>query len=319
MVGGTSIEQIEPRQQGYQDRWTAPLSRLRSRARTAIARPARENAIIVRGAREHNLKNIDVTIPRDSLTVITGLSGSGKSSLAFDTIYAEGQRRYVELLSAYARQFLELMGKPDVDSIEGLSPAISIEQKTTSHNPRSTVGTVTEIHDYMRLLWARVGVPYSPATGLPIEAQTVSQMVDRVLAMPEGTRLLLLAPVVRDRKGEYRKELQELQRRGFTRVKVDGKLYEIGEVPALNRKIRHEIEAVVDRVVVRDGVASRLADSFETALALSEGVVYAENADFRRPHGVLVQVRLPGVGVHDRGDRAAAVQLQFAARGLSRL
>src|SRR5580692_6133936 len=235
--------------------------------------------IHVRGAREHNLKNVDVVVPRDSLTVITGLSGSGKSSLAFDTIYAEGQRRYVESLSAYARQFLELMGKPDVDSIEGLSPAISIEQKTTSHNPRSTVGTVTEIHDYMRLLWARVGVPYSPATGLPIEAQTVSQMVDRVMAMPEGTRLLLLARVVRDRKGEYRKELAELQRRGFTRVKVDGKLYEIAEVPALNRKIRHEIEAVVDRIVVRDGVGSRLADSFETALALSEGVVFAENAD----------------------------------------
>jgi excinuclease ABC subunit A len=234
--------------------------------------------IHVRGAREHNLKNVDVAIPRDSLTVITGLSGSGKSSLAFDTIYAEGQRRYVESLSAYARQFLELMGKPDVDSIEGLSPAISIEQKTTSHNPRSTVGTVTEIHDYMRLLWARAGVPYSPATGLPIEAQTVSQMVDRVMAMPEGTRLLLLAPVVRDRKGEYRKELAELQRRGFTRAKVDGKLYEIGEVPALNKKIKHEIEAVVDRVVVREGLASRLADSFETALGLADGVVYAEDA-----------------------------------------
>ena len=236
-------------------------------------------SIHVRGAREHNLKNVDVVIPRDRLTVITGLSGSGKSSLAFDTIYAEGQRRYVESLSAYARQFLELMGKPDVDSIEGLSPAISIEQKTTSRNPRSTVGTVTEIHDYMRLLWARTGVPYSPATGLPIEAQTVSQMVDRVMAMPEGTRLLLLAPVVRDRKGEYRKELAELQRRGFTRVKVDGKLYEIGEVPSLNRKIKHEIEAVVDRIVVRDGIAPRLADSFETALALSDGIVYAENAD----------------------------------------
>jgi excinuclease ABC subunit A len=236
-------------------------------------------SIHVRGAREHNLKNVDVAIPRDSLTVITGLSGSGKSSLAFDTIYAEGQRRYVESLSAYARQFLELMGKPDVDAIEGLSPAISIEQKTTSRNPRSTVGTVTEIHDYMRLLWARVGVPYSPATGLPIEAQTVSQMVDRVLALPEGARLLLLAPVVRDRKGEYRKELAELQRRGFTRVKVDGKLYEIGEVPALNRKVKHEIEAVVDRVVVREGIAQRLADSFEGALALSDGIVYAENAD----------------------------------------
>ena len=235
--------------------------------------------ITVRGAREHNLKNVDVAIPRDKLTVITGLSGSGKSSLAFDTIYAEGQRRYVESLSAYARQFLELMGKPDVDSIEGLSPAISIEQKTTSKNPRSTVGTVTEIHDYMRLLWARVGVPYSPATGLPIEAQTVSQMVDRVMGMAEGTRLLLLAPVVRDRKGEYRKELAELQRRGFTRAKVDGTLYEIGDVPALNRKTKHEIEAVVDRVVVRDGIAPRLADSFETALAMSDGVVYAEHPD----------------------------------------
>ena len=235
--------------------------------------------IRVRGAREHNLKNIDVEIPRDSLTVITGLSGSGKSSLAFDTIYAEGQRRYVESLSAYARQFLELMGKPDVDSIEGLSPAISIEQKTTSRNPRSTVGTVTEIHDYMRLLWARVGTPYSPATGEPIEAQTVSQMVDRVAAMPEGTRLLLLAPVVRDRKGEYRKELAELQRRGFTRVKVDGTLYEIADVPALNRKTKHDIDAVVDRVVVRPGIEPRLADSFETALGLADGgVVYAEDA-----------------------------------------
>ncbi len=236
-------------------------------------------SIRVRGAREHNLKNIDVDIPRDSLTVITGLSGSGKSSLAFDTIYAEGQRRYVESLSAYARQFLELMGKPDVDSIEGLSPAISIEQKTTSRNPRSTVGTVTEIHDYMRLLWARAGVPYSPVTGEPIEAQTVSQMVDRVAAMKEGTRLMLLAPVVRDRKGEYRKELAELQRKGFTRVKVDGTLYEIGEVPALNRKTKHEIEAVVDRVVVRDGIQTRLADSFETALGLADGVVYAEDAE----------------------------------------
>jgi excinuclease ABC subunit A len=235
--------------------------------------------ITVRGARAHNLKNIDVSLPRDSLVVITGLSGSGKSSLAFDTIYAEGQRRYVESLSAYARQFLELMGKPDVDSIEGLSPAISIEQKTTSRNPRSTVGTVTEIHDYMRLLWARAGIPYSPTTGLPIEAQTVSQMVDRVLAMKENTRLLLLAPVVRDRKGEYRKELAELQRRGFTRVKIDGKLFEIADVPALNRKVKHEIEAVVDRIVVRDGIAQRLADSFETALALADGVVYAENAD----------------------------------------
>jgi excinuclease ABC subunit A len=235
--------------------------------------------ITVRGAREHNLKNIDIAIPREQLTVITGLSGSGKSSLAFDTIYAEGQRRYVESLSSYARQFLELMGKPDVDSIEGLSPAISIEQKTTSKNPRSTVGTVTEIHDYMRLLWARAGVPYSPATGLPIEAQSVAQMVDRVMQMADGTKLLLLAPVIRDRKGEYRKELAELQRRGFTRAKVDGKLYEIEQVPALNKKLKHEIEAVVDRIVVRAGIEKRLADSFETALGLSDGIVYAEGAD----------------------------------------
>jgi excinuclease ABC subunit A len=235
--------------------------------------------ITVRGAREHNLKNIDIAIPREELTVITGLSGSGKSSLAFDTIYAEGQRRYVESLSSYARQFLELMGKPDVDSIEGLSPAISIEQKTTSHNPRSTVGTVTEIHDYMRLLWARAGVPYSPATGLPIEAQSVAQMVDRVMEMKEGTRLLLLAPVIRDRKGEYKKELAELQRRGFTRAKVDGELYEIDQVPALNKKLKHDIDAVVDRVVVKPGIEKRLADSFETALGLSDGIVYAEGAD----------------------------------------
>jgi excinuclease ABC subunit A len=237
------------------------------------------DSIRVRGAREHNLKNVDVEIPRHSLTVITGLSGSGKSSLAFDTIYAEGQRRYVESLSAYARQFLELMQKPDVDAIEGLSPAISIDQKTTSRNPRSTVGTVTEIHDYMRLLWARVGVPYSPATGLPIEAQTVSQMVDKVLAMPEGTRLLLLAPVVRGRKGEYRKELAELQKRGFQRVKVDGALHDIDAVPALDKKRKHDIEVVVDRLVVREGIAPRLADSFETALALADGIAFTENAD----------------------------------------
>ena len=235
--------------------------------------------IRVRGAREHNLQNVNVDIPRDRLTVITGLSGSGKSSLAFDTIYAEGQRRYVESLSAYARQFLELAGKPDVDLIEGLSPAISIEQKTTSKNPRSTVGTVTEIHDYMRLLWARAGIPYSPSTGLPIEAQTVSQMVDRVMALREGARLILLAPVIRDRKGEYRKELADLQRRGFTRVRVDGKMYEIDAVPALNRKLKHEIEAVVDRIVVRDGIQSRLADSFETALGLADGIVHADDAD----------------------------------------
>ena len=237
------------------------------------------SAIVVRGAREHNLKNLEVSLPRDELVVITGLSGSGKSSLAFDTIYAEGQRRYVESLSAYARQFLELMQKPDVDSIDGLSPAISIEQKTTSKNPRSTVGTVTEIYDYLRLLFARVGVPYSPATGLPIESQTVSQMVDRVMALPEGTRLYLLAPVVRGRKGEYRKELQQLQKRGFQRVKVDGTLYEIDEVPALDKKRKHDIEVVVDRLVVRPDLESRLADSFETALALADGLAFGEDPD----------------------------------------
>ncbi|MEO5337617.1 MAG: excinuclease ABC subunit UvrA [Magnetospirillum sp. WYHS-4] len=235
--------------------------------------------IVVRGAREHNLKNIDVEIPRDTLTVITGLSGSGKSSLAFDTIYAEGQRRYVESLSAYARQFLELMQKPDVDHIEGLSPAISIEQKTTSRNPRSTVGTVTEIYDYMRLLWARVGVPHSPATGLPIESQTVSQMVDKVMALPEGTRLYLLAPIVRGRKGEYRKELLELRKKGFQRVKVDGETMDIEDVPALDKKLKHDIEVVVDRVVVRDGLAARLAEGFETALGLADGIAWTENAD----------------------------------------
>jgi excinuclease ABC subunit A len=235
--------------------------------------------ISVRGAREHNLKNIDVDLPRDKLVVITGLSGSGKSSLAFDTIYAEGQRRYVESLSAYARQFLELMQKPDVDSIEGLSPAISIEQKTTSRNPRSTVGTVTEIYDYMRLLFARIGVPYSPATGLPIESQTVSQMVDRIMAMPDGTRLYLLAPIVRGRKGEYRKELSDLQKRGFQRVKVDGQLFEIDKVPALNKKLKHDVEVVVDRIVVRPGLETRLADSVETGLNLSDGLLYAEKAD----------------------------------------
>ncbi len=233
----------------------------------------------VRGAREHNLKNIDLDLPRDKLVVITGLSGSGKSSLAFDTIYAEGQRRYVESLSAYARQFLELMQKPDVDSIEGLSPAISIEQKTTSRNPRSTVGTVTEIYDYMRLLFARVGVPYSPATGLPIESQTVSQMVDRVMEMPEGTRLYLLAPIVRGRKGEYRKELAELQKRGFQRVKIDGQIHEIDEAPALDKKRKHDIEVVVDRLVLRPDLEQRLADSFETALNLADGLAFIENAD----------------------------------------
>src|SRR6188768_3571649 len=211
----------------------------------------KHNFIRVRGAREHNLKGVDVDIPREKLVVMTGLSGSGKSSLAFDTIYAEGQRRYVESLSAYARQFLEMMQKPDVDQIDGLSPAISIEQKTTSRNPRSTVGTVTEIHDYMRLLWARVGVPYSPATGLPIESQTISQMVDRVLALPEGTRLYILAPVVQGRKGEYKKEIADWMKRGFQRLKIDGNYYEISDTPALDKKFKHDIDVVVDRVVVR--------------------------------------------------------------------
>jgi excinuclease ABC subunit A len=233
----------------------------------------------VRGAREHNLKDIDVDIPRETLTVITGLSGSGKSSLAFDTIYAEGQRRYVESLSAYARQFLEMMQKPDVDHIEGLSPAISIEQKTTSRNPRSTVATVTEIYDYMRLLWARVGVPYSPATGLPIAAQTVSQMVDRVMLLPEGTRLYLLAPVVRGRKGEYRKELAEWQKAGFTRVRIDGAFHEIEEAPALEKNLKHDLEVVVDRLVVKPGIETRLADSLEQALKLADGLVYLDPAD----------------------------------------
>jgi excinuclease ABC subunit A len=228
--------------------------------------------IRVRGAKEHNLKNVDVDIPRGELVVMTGLSGSGKSSLAFDTIYAEGQRRYVESLSAYARQFLELMQKPDVESIEGLSPAISIEQKTTSRNPRSTVGTVTEIYDYMRLLWARVGVPYSPATGLPIESQTVSQMVDRTLDLPEGSRLYLLAPIVRGRKGEYRKEFAELLKNGYQRVKVDGEFYELESPPKLDKKFKHDIDVVVDRIVVRDGMEQRLAESFETALKLGDGL-----------------------------------------------
>ena len=234
--------------------------------------------IEVRGAREHNLKNIDVDIPRDQLVVITGLSGSGKSSLAFDTIYAEGQRRYVESLSAYARQFLDMMQKPDVDHISGLSPAISIEQKTTSKNPRSTVGTVTEIYDYMRLLFARVGTPYSPATGKPIEAQQVQDMVDRIMAMEEGTRAYLLAPIVRDRKGEYRKEFLELRKQGFQRVKVNGEFHELDEPPTLDKKYRHNIDVVVDRIVVREGLETRLADSLRTALDLADGIAILETA-----------------------------------------
>ena len=238
--------------------------------------------ISIRGAREHNLADVSIDLPRDRLVVLTGLSGSGKSSLAFDTIYAEGQRRYVESLSAYARQFLEMMQKPDVDLIEGLSPAISIEQKTTSRNPRSTVGTVTEIYDYMRLLWARVGIPYSPATGLPIRSQTVSQMVDILLAMEDGTRLYLLAPVVRGRKGEYRKELAEYHRKGFSRVRIDGEIYDLDATPELDKKRKHDIELVVDRLVIKgdpDELSTRLADSLETALALTDGLAFADNAD----------------------------------------
>ena len=242
-------------------------------------KPDAKKVISVQGAREHNLKNVSLTLPRDELIVITGLSGSGKSSLAFDTIYAEGQRRYVESLSAYARQFLEMMQKPDVDQIDGLSPAISIEQKTTSRNPRSTVATVTEIYDYMRLLYARVGIPYSPATGLPIESQTVSQMVDRVLELGEGTRLYLLAPIVRGRKGEYRKEFAELLKKGFQRVKVDGEFHELESPPTLDKKFKHDIDVVVDRIVVREDLGNRLADSIETALELADGLAVAEFAD----------------------------------------
>ena len=239
--------------------------------------------IEIRGARQHNLKNIDINIPKNSLTVITGLSGSGKSSLAFDTIYAEGQRRYVESLSSYARQFLDLQNKPDVDSIEGLSPAISIEQKTTSHNPRSTVGTVTEIYDYMRLLWARAGTPYSPATGLPIEAQSVAQMVDKILAMPEGTKLILLAPIARGKKGEFKKEFAELQKKGFQRVNIDDEIYNIEELPELNKNQKHDIEVVVDRIIIKQGIESRVSQSVETALKLSDGLLYVENmADKKR-------------------------------------
>ena len=256
----------------------APLDDLFDRQAIPAGDAAR--VIAVRGAREHNLKNVDLVIPRDRLVVFTGLSGSGKSSLAFDTIYAEGQRRYVESLSAYARQFLEMMQKPDVDQIDGLSPAISIEQKTTSKNPRSTVGTVTEIYDYMRLLWARVGIPYSPATGLPIESQTVQQMVDRVLALPEKTRLYLLAPVVRGRKGEYRKEIAEFQKKGFQRLKIDGAvLRRSTRRRRLDKKLKHDIDVVVDRIVVRPDIAARLADSFETALELADGIAVIEFAD----------------------------------------
>ena len=239
---------------------------------------AESKFIDIKGAREHNLKNINISIPKNALTVITGLSGSGKSSLAFDTIYAEGQRRYVESLSAYARQFLDLMKKPDVDSIEGLAPAISIEQKTTSHNPRSTVGTITEIYDYMRLLWARAGTPYSPATGLPIEAQTVSQMVDKIMALPVGTKIMLVAPMVRQRKGEFKKELEGLLKQGFQRVKIDGEVYDLEEAPALNKNFKHDIEVVVDRLIIKgEEMAERVAQSVETALKIGDGILYVDN------------------------------------------
>ncbi len=256
-------------------------------ANSSSASPGALKSIHVRGAREHNLKDISVDIPRDSLVVLTGLSGSGKSSLAFDTIYAEGQRRYVESLSAYARQFLEMMQKPDVDLIEGLSPAISIEQKTTSRNPRSTVGTVTEIYDYMRLLWARVGIPYSPATGLPIKSQTVSQMVDAIAGFDNGTRIYLLAPIVRGRKGEYRKELMTMQARGYQRARIDGEMVEMDNLPTLDKKRKHNIDIVIDRLIIRhddDELLTRLADSVETALKLSDGLVIALEADSDKEH-----------------------------------
>jgi excinuclease ABC subunit A len=295
---------------------------------TDSSRPHRSDnrVIAIRGAREHNLKNVDVDIPRDRLVVFTGLSGSGKSSLAFDTIYAEGQRRYVESLSAYARQFLEMMQKPEVDQIDGLSPAISIEQKTTSRNPRSTVGTVTEIYDYMRLLWARVGVPYSPATGLPIESQTVSQMVDRILALPEGTRLYLLAPVVRGRKGEYRKELSDYMKRGFQRVQIDGRFYEMAEAPALDKKFKHDIDVVVDRVVVRSDLATRLADSLETALKLADGLAVVQLADAPDTgpgSAATTGSREPSSskrnGRHNAGNAAATALAKHAAADTSRI
>ena len=262
--------------------------------------------IKVKGAREHNLKGVDIELPREKLIVITGLSGSGKSSLAFDTIYAEGQRRYVESLSAYARQFLEMMQKPDVEHIEGLSPAISIEQKTTSRNPRSTVATVTEIYDYMRLLWARAGIPYSPATGLPITAQTVSQMVDRVMTLPEKTRFFLLAPVVRGRKGEYRKELLEWQKAGFTRVRVDGEFYDIEDSPKLDKKLKHDIEVVVDRLVVREGMEQRLADSFETALRLADGLAFVDLADGTVEEALALANRASTSSARTAGEDAVA-------------
>jgi excinuclease ABC subunit A len=286
----------------------------RAGARASDTRAADRRVLAVHGAREHNLKNVSIELPRDQLVVFTGLSGSGKSSLAFDTIYAEGQRRYVESLSAYARQFLEMMQKPDVDQIDGLSPAISIEQKTTSKNPRSTVGTVTEIYDYMRLLWARIGVPYSPATGLPIQSQTISQMVDLVMKLPEGTRLYLLAPVVRGRKGEFKKELADFMKRGFQRVKINGKFYEIAAAPTLDKKFKHDIDVVVDRVVVGPDLGTRLAESLETALKLADGLAVAEFADAPGPASFETR---PSGAPQDEGKRRgnSALMVRSEAEG----
>jgi excinuclease ABC subunit A len=317
--GSKTRLEFRPATGHFEQRLTRPLARLEQIWNNVeyVSHPHHEawvcpmlTHIKVRGAREHNLKGVDIDLPRDQLIVITGLSGSGKSSLAFDTIYAEGQRRYVESLSAYARQFLEMMQKPDVEHIEGLSPAISIEQKTTSRNPRSTVATVTEIYDYMRLLWARVGVPYSPATGLPITAQTVSQMVDRVMALPEGTRAFLLAPVVQGRKGEYRKELAEWQRSGYTRVRIDGEFHAIEDAPALDKKYKHDIEVVVDRIVVKDGIQQRLAEGFEAALKLADGLAFVDLAD-----SVLRDTPSTGSGVpQDERNILAEARASFTAQ-----
>ena len=238
-----------------------------------------QDKIVIKGAREHNLKNINVEIPKNKLIVITGVSGSGKSTLAFDTIYSEGQRKYVESLSAYARQFLQMMNKPDVDSIEGLSPAISIEQKTTQKNPRSTVGTVTEIYDYLRVLFARVGTPYSPVTGLPIKSQSVSEICDNIIYKNKNNKAYILSPIVRDRKGEYRKEIEDLKKKGYQRLKIDGNVYEINEVPKLKKNFKHSIEVLIDRLVIKNNIKQRLAESVEVALSLSDGLVYLENLD----------------------------------------
>jgi excinuclease ABC subunit A len=275
------------------------------------------DSIQLRGARTHNLKNIDLDIPRDRLVVITGLSGSGKSSLAFDTLYAEGQRRYVESLSTYARQFLSMMEKPDIDHVEGLSPAISIEQKSTSHNPRSTVGTITEIYDYLRLLFARVGTPHCPEHAHPLQAQTVSQMVDAVLALPEGCKLMLLAPVVRDRKGEHLHVFEELRGAGFVRARVDGHVRDLDDLPSLDKKKKHTIEVVVDRFKVRDDIGLRLAESFETALGLTDGLALVVDMDGEASGpGLLGALRLPGVRSQHQRTRAAPVFLQQSRRRL---